>query len=77
MRKMKNKIEVWLNVLFIFAIILSSYTLIKVYYLDKYKLLQGICPVRDNRTLTFISIGILFLYFVLSALYEKKNKNSK
>lgn len=74
---MKNKIEISLNVLFIFGIILSSYTLIKVYYLDKYKLLPGTCPVSDNRTLIFISIGVLFLYFVLSALYEKKSKNLK
>jgi len=72
---MKNKIGIVLNILFILAIILAAYTLIKVYYLDKNNLLPGLCPVNNNRTLIFISIGVLFLYYILSAIYDKKIKN--
>jgi len=72
--KMKNKIRILLNILFILGIILAAYTLIKVYYLDKYNILSQICPVNNNRTLIFISIGVLFSYYILSAFYDKRTK---
>lgn len=70
---MKNKSTVLLNMIFALSIILAAYTLIKVYYLDKKNILPGLCPV-NNRTLIFITIGFLFLYYILSALYDKKRK---
>jgi len=73
--KMKNKIGILLNILFISGLVLAAYTLIKVYYLDKNNLLPGLCPVNNNRTLIFICIGVLFLYYILSVIYDKKVKN--
>lgn len=74
--KMRNKIRILLNILFILGIILAAYTIVKVYYLDKNNLLPGLCPVNNNRTLIFISIGVLFLYYILSVIYDKKIKKN-
>lgn len=73
---MRNKIGILLNILFILGIILAAYTIVKVYYLDKNNLLPGLCPVNNNRTLIFISIGVLFLYYILSVIYDKKIKKN-
>ncbi|HAS73059.1 MAG TPA: hypothetical protein DCS67_02815 [Clostridiales bacterium UBA8960] len=60
------------DVLFAMAIALSAYTLITT-YIDRSKLPPGMCPINQNATLFYISIGLLVTSFIFS-LFDKKNK---
>lgn len=60
------------DIFFIAALSLSAYTFIST-YIDRRSLPAGTCPINNNATLFYISIGLLIISFIFS-LFDKKNK---